>query len=606
MRFAFVCCVAALLVWLGPGGRPAARAQQLAAAVPAPGAAGAAQVQALIAQSRDEFGNDTEVALRTVQRALALAHRLGQPRLVSDCLAFAGDYYLALGATAQGQASFEGALAAARQAGWVEGLGNAYMGLYALAYDQNDYPTSLRWLHQASRYYAAVPAAALPAATRLDYQMLVCVNLSAVYTELHQPALAARATRRGLALAAHGARPVRLAVLLQNLGDVQLSAHFPDSARATLRRALALTSNQAYRAAIRARLAHCELALGHPAEAHQQALRAHRLARASGSVVSRSDALEVLAQTLAALHRPEAYDTLRRYLALHDTLLAQARTEAVVQAQARFHSQEQQAQIRTLRQDRRLSAQARELARLRTRQERAGAGALALLLLAGGGALFARYRRRQAAARAADAARLRQRLAADLHDDVGNLLTQISMQSSLLREAPGSPAQLLARLDQLTTTARQATQGMADVVWGLHQPTHSLPELLDRMRDHAHEVCFPLGLEVDFEARPAAAAAVRLAPEALQSLYLIFKESLHNVVKHAQATRVTVRLGHSPAGLRLTVADNGHGPDDSARPAGNGLRNMQARARAVGGTVRYEALAPGFAVVVELPEAVAA
>jgi signal transduction histidine kinase len=177
------------------------------------------------------------------------------------------------------------------------------------------------------------------------------------------------------------------------------------------------------------------------------------------------------------------------------------------------------------------------------------------------------------------------------------------MQSSLLREAPGSPEQLQQRLDQLSATSRQATQHMSDVVRGLHQPQQTLPELLERMSDHAHEVLYPLGIEVDFEASPAVTAAP-LAPEALQSLYLIYKEALHNVVKHARATRVTVRLSYSTAGLRLTVADNGQGHDGSARPTGNGLRNMQARAQAVGGTVQYEALAPGFAVVAILPETV--
>ena len=92
-----------------------------------------------------------------------------------------------------------------------------------------------------------------------------------------------------------------------------------------------------------------------------------------------------------------------------------------------------------------------------------------------------------------------------------------------------------------------------------------------------------------------------LSAQALQNLYLIYKEALHNVVKHARATHVTVHFSYAPTGLRLAVTDNGQGADAAGRPAGHGLRNMQVRAQAVGGTVRYEAQAPGFGVVVQLP-----
>ncbi|WP_354584059.1 histidine kinase [Hymenobacter sp. UYCo722] len=195
---------------------------------------------------------------------------------------------------------------------------------------------------------------------------------------------------------------------------------------------------------------------------------------------------------------------------------------------------------------------------------------------------------------------LRQRIAADLHDDVGNLLTQISMHSDLLRETPHSPAQTRDRLDALAIASRQAAQQMSDVVWSLDAGPLRLGQLLDRMRDHAQEVLPPAGLDVRFRV-PADLPDPTLAPALLHNFYLIYKEALHNVVKHAHATTVTVQLAAAAAGLTLTVADDGRGHDGSPRPGGRGLANMQARARTVGGTVRYEPLARGFAVVVTVP-----
>ena len=194
---------------------------------------------------------------------------------------------------------------------------------------------------------------------------------------------------------------------------------------------------------------------------------------------------------------------------------------------------------------------------------------------------------------------LRQRLAADLHDDVGNLLTQISMHSSLLRETPHSPTQTVARLDAMAVAARQAAQQMSDVVWGLDAKHLSLSQLLARMRDHAQEVLPPAGLDVRFQIS-ADLPDPELSPTLGHNLYLIYKEALHNVVKHARATTVTVQLA-ATAGLLLTVADDGRGHDGQPRPGGHGLVNMQARALAVGGTVRYESQPTGFAIVATLP-----
>jgi signal transduction histidine kinase len=224
-----------------------------------------------------------------------------------------------------------------------------------------------------------------------------------------------------------------------------------------------------------------------------------------------------------------------------------------------------------------------------------------LMALAGGGVYGWQQRRnRQREQRRQAEYALRQRLTADLHDDVGNLLTQISMHSSLLRETPHSPAQTVARLDALAAASRQAAQQMSDVVWGLDAEHLSLSQLLDRMRDHAQEVLPPAGLDVRFLV-PADLPNPVLAPALLHNFYLIYKEALHNVVKHARATTVTVQLAATAAGLALMVADDGCGHNGKPRPGGRGLANMQARAQAVGGTVCCQPQPVGFSVQLFVP-----
>ena len=325
------------------------------------------------------------------------------------------------------------------------------------------------------------------------------------------------------------------------------------------------------------------------AEAQRAALQAQR-----------ATALHLLGQQQTAAYR----DTLsqRERQALRQQLRAEQEAGRAAQARQQvsaLRQQTQQARLQT--QAARLRAQQQELATLRARQQALGVAVLAGLVLVGGGLWFQRYRRRQAATRAADAARLRTRLAADLHDDVGSLLTQINMQSDLLRMPNASPTQTLARLDRLGEASRQAARQMSDVVWGLQETSTTLPEVLVHMRDHAHEVLPPAGLVVDFGVSPAVEALV--PPAAVcQHLYLIYKECLHNVVKHARgATQVTVHLSHQADQLCLMVQDNAPGPAVVGRIGGHGLANMQRRAEAVGGNVRVEAGAEGFGVKACLP-----
>lgn len=314
------------------------------------------------------------------------------------------------------------------------------------------------------------------------------------------------------------------------------------------------------------------------------------------------EASAVLAEAYA---RQRAYApalaALRQYNAAHDSLTGDNTRRRAALLQFGYERQQQATQIRLLTQQNRFQAQSRELERVRAQRTLIGLAALALLAGGLAGGLFWQYRRRAAQRLTTRDAALRQRLAADLHDDVGSLLTQISLQSDLLREAPAAPEATLARLNRLSDTSRRAARQMADVVWGLHASSATLPEVLVHMRDHAHEVLPPASLAVDFAVTDEVAA---LTPSVAvcQTLYLIYKEALHNAVKHARgATQVTISLSQQAGQLCLRVADNAPGPAPATRPGGRGLTNMRQRAEAVGGTLRLSAGAMGFGVEACLP-----
>ncbi|MBG8552198.1 tetratricopeptide repeat-containing sensor histidine kinase [Hymenobacter guriensis] len=379
-------------------------------------------------------------------------------------------------------------------------------------------------------------------------------NLAAAYRRLQRPDSAAFYYQAAISLAQRTHDPDRvLGNMYTNLASFYQEQREPDQAEAWASKALALAG-------------------GRPSEGYT------------------TDALALLQKLAIARHDyPAAYALQRREMQARDTLQAQADKRVLEEARASYEVAQAEQEVVMLRQE-------QELARLRRQRELAGAGGLLALALGAGGVGLAQYRRR---ARHREAA-LRTRLAADLHDDVGSLLTQISLESSWLQTSRRTPEQLATHLQHLSEASRRAVQQLSDVVWGIDARNDATSPLLERMRDHAHEVLSVANLEVDFAA-DASLAGAALPGLLRQNLYLIYKEALHNVVKHARATLVTVRLQLQDGYLSLRVQDDGQGYDGPGRVGGQGLTNMQARALACGGSVLFERGLPGLAVVVRLP-----
>jgi signal transduction histidine kinase len=120
--------------------------------------------------------------------------------------------------------------------------------------------------------------------------------------------------------------------------------------------------------------------------------------------------------------------------------------------------------------------------------------------------------------------------------------------------------------------------------------------MLQRMRDIAGNL--PPGLLREFTVTGDATG--RRAPlEVRRNVLPIFKEALHNIIKHAQAQSVTIEIALTDHRLALTIRDDGVGMDPSAAPGGHGLRNMQRRAAEIGGRLTIESK-PGAGTTIRL------
>jgi signal transduction histidine kinase/tetratricopeptide (TPR) repeat protein len=483
---------------------------------------------------------------------LALARTLPNPRAKMFQLIQAGRIELSLGESAAALAHVREAQRLAPGVRDPLGSGYVYFALGDISRQQG------QWL--AARNYYAQAAANYGKVYNARGLLPVELNQAEMTDRLGAHLVARRAAYGLLRRAQATGTPEQLAQTTLLLAQTWLATARPDSARRYAARCLAT-----------ARLAHLR-------------------------PVARDAAL-VLAQAndqLGQGHVAYRYQTLAGAYA--DSITGEATNRRAAALEAQAARSQQQVQVRLLQQRARLQAQNLELERLRNRQQLAGLVALAVAGLTLAGYLLWRYRQREARRQEA----LRTRIAADLHDEVGSMLTQISMQSTLLREGGYAPAQQQAYLDQMADASRRAARQMSDAVWSIDARYDSATSLLDRLRDHAHEVLPPAGLELDFAA-DAGIEAVAVPLATRQALYYIYKEALHNVVKHAQARQVQVRVRLAGRTLVLEIRDDGRGTLAASRPGGQGLPNMRMRAQAVGGTLHLTPEGPGLGLVVRLP-----
>jgi signal transduction histidine kinase/streptogramin lyase len=204
--------------------------------------------------------------------------------------------------------------------------------------------------------------------------------------------------------------------------------------------------------------------------------------------------------------------------------------------------------------------------------------------------------------------RVRMRIATDLHDDIGSSLSQIAILSEVAQRRGGVALSAIVAdaLAQIAVTSREVVDSMGDIVWAINPHRDRLFDLAQRMRRFASDVLSARGIELTFEA-PQFEQDLRLGADLRRHVFLIFKESMTNIVRHSGATRAQISLDVDRAALHLSVADDGRCQTaviepDGASAHGHGLSGMRARAADLGGTLRIDtSTTGGWTVVLTVP-----
>src|SRR5690606_38927973 len=183
-----------------------------------------------------------------------------------------------------------------------------------------------------------------------------------------------------------------------------------------------------------------------------------------------------------------------------------------------------------------------------------------------------------------DIERLRTKLAADLHDNIGSSLTEISILSEVIsKKIEAKDESIRKSLEKISTNSRSLIDNMSDIVWLVNPKRDSLYDLILRLRDTYSDLSSYTNISFRSE-NIKALEKVSLKMEHRQHLYLIFKEAINNCITHSGCTEITLEASVKGKTLIMTLKDNGKGfcPDEIPG-GGNGLTNIKNRAEIIGG-----------------------
>lgn len=265
------------------------------------------------------------------------------------------------------------------------------------------------------------------------------------------------------------------------------------------------------------------------------------------------------------------------------------------ETQAKYELEKKEVKITLLEKDQALKT----LALARQRAIQVGVAIALLLVIIIASLLVNRYRVVNQAKRQAEIEQVRSNIARDLHDDIGSTLSTINIISNLaMRESVNSNNLHLSRIAEQSS---RMMESMTDMVWSINPINDSMEKVAVRMKVFTSEILEPKNIGFRFSGEESL-NALHLDAEKRKNLFLIFKEAINNAAKYSGATEVKIVLKKSDKKFVMTIADNGHGFDNQKIKEGNGLKNMEIRAKAIRANFKLSSIIGlGTHIELELP-----
>lgn len=287
-----------------------------------------------------------------------------------------------------------------------------------------------------------------------------------------------------------------------------------------------------------------------------------------------------------------ALESFEQLSTIKDSIFTEQNARAFNELQTKYETEKKEKQIIILNKEK----QIQELTLQKINQQKAIAYALFILLLIASVILYFYYRTKQAQKLRETILNTeiteRTRIAKDMHDELGASLTKILVVSEVAKSNTSNTESLTNSILTINKTVKELSSGIRDFVWTLNPENASLENLMVKLR----EFCTDMLDEALIDSRLDIAdevPAIQISKKSQRNIYLACKESINNIIKHANATEVIVKSEIEQGQLQLEIKDNGKGfVKENLKTAGHGLHNIIKRIEDIGGSANINSL-PG-------------
>ncbi|RYZ60131.1 MAG: hypothetical protein EOO14_07615 [Chitinophagaceae bacterium] len=264
-----------------------------------------------------------------------------------------------------------------------------------------------------------------------------------------------------------------------------------------------------------------------------------------------------------------------------DSLVSKEVQFEISRLEEQYKSEKKEAEIALLKKDQQIIQSDLE----RQKDNFYAVSAVAFLVLLMAVLLVNRYKVIHRAKRQVEMEKMRNHIAKDLHDDIGSTLSSINIMSRVLLQQAKKGVTDVAGLQKIKDHSAAIMESMSDIVWAINPQNDTAEKMLYKMKEFAAEILDPLGIQYHFHEN-GDVSNLKLDPQKRRDLFLIFKESVNNAAKYSNCKNIDIHLSIAGNAIQLDVTDDGQGFDQQTVKKGNGLRNLQERSTAVGGTLQ--------------------
>lgn len=303
--------------------------------------------------------------------------------------------------------------------------------------------------------------------------------------------------------------------------------------------------------------------------------RAFDIAQELGFPKEISDASELLARIYKLKGKyKEAFDMQELHFKMHDSINNEATKKSTIRAQFKYEYEK-----KSIADSLKATAE-KKLYEAKLTQEKTNKYLLILglvLALLISFTVFQKIRHSQRQ----NVLQLRNKIASDLHDDIGSSLSSIKMFAGMAKLDPKKAIDAKV-IDKIEATSGETIENMSDIVWSINPKNDNFVFVLEKMKHFGEGICNSSNIRFTFFSEIGLDKLI-LDIEQRKNLFLIYKEALNNAVKYSNASEIEVCLKRKQKLVMLSISDNGSGINPDNINKGNGIGNMKQRAKDING-----------------------